>query len=293
MGKDILHVVPHDDAWAVKREGNERASSTHETQKDAIDAARGFAKDGDDIVIHRPDGTIREKVTYTAGNGEGREGTTNGSRKVQARDVMSVGSRVSWGAVLAGSVVAIAVYAALTMLAIALGVTTVDSIQSDVFAISALVVVIFNSLVALFIGGFVASRATVGEDKTESLIYGLLVWGALFVFTLLTTAGMGMGLGMMASNLARPQAAQTQNPAADDMATKLGLSEEQQQKYQEMYGQAQQVTSQASPTTMAWLGFGGMVLSILASIAGAVCGAGPELVVRQLRDRRGAAVKTT
>ncbi len=40
MAKDTLHVVPHDDSWAVKREGNERSSSTHSTQKEAIDAAR-------------------------------------------------------------------------------------------------------------------------------------------------------------------------------------------------------------------------------------------------------------
>jgi Uncharacterized protein conserved in bacteria (DUF2188) len=40
MAKSVLHVVPHNDTWAVKREGNERASSTHPTQKEAIEAAR-------------------------------------------------------------------------------------------------------------------------------------------------------------------------------------------------------------------------------------------------------------
>jgi hypothetical protein len=293
MGKDVLHVVPHEEAWAVKREGNERASSTHDTQKDAIDAARGFAKDGDDIVIHRPDGTIREKVTYTETNGEVKNTNSNGGRKVELHDVRSVGSRVSWGAVLAGSVVAIAVYAALTMLAIALGITTIDAMNRDTFAVSALVVMIFNTLVSLFVGGFVASRATAGEDKTEALIYGILVWGSLFVFTLLTSTGLGLGLGMMASNVARPQAEQGQSPSSEDVATSLGLSEEQKQKYSEVYGEARQVASQADPTTMAWLGFGGMVLSILASVGGAICGAGPELVLRQLRDRRTTVVKST
>jgi hypothetical protein len=118
------------------------------------------------------------------------------------------------------------------------------------------------------------------------LIYGILVWGSLFVFTLLTSTGLGVGLGMMASNVARPQADQGQNPSSADLASSLGLSEEQQQKYREVYGEARAVTSQADPTTMAWLGFGGMVLSILASVGGAIAGAGPELVIRQLRDRR-------
>jgi len=40
-------VVPHDGSWAVKREGNERASSTHKTQREAIDAARELATEGD------------------------------------------------------------------------------------------------------------------------------------------------------------------------------------------------------------------------------------------------------
>src|SRR5215204_5340851 len=70
MAKSVLHVVPHNhEDWAVKREGNERASSTHATQKEAIEAARELAKELDDIVIHRPDGTIRERVTYYGSNG--------------------------------------------------------------------------------------------------------------------------------------------------------------------------------------------------------------------------------
>src|SRR5262245_48597032 len=102
MAKDVLHVVPHDQAWAVRREGNERVSSTHPTQKDTIEAAREMAKERDDIVIHRPDGTIRERVTYfgTAepANGETRTTTTR-ETELDPRDVASVGSRVSWEAV--------------------------------------------------------------------------------------------------------------------------------------------------------------------------------------------------
>ena len=48
-----VHVVPNGEGWAVKKEGNERVSSTHETQKAAIDAAREMAKEGDELVIHR------------------------------------------------------------------------------------------------------------------------------------------------------------------------------------------------------------------------------------------------
>ncbi len=59
------HVVPHKDGWAVKREGSGRAGSLHPTQRDAIDRAREAAqKDGSEVVIHRPDGRIRDKDSY-------------------------------------------------------------------------------------------------------------------------------------------------------------------------------------------------------------------------------------
>lgn len=38
------HVVPHQDGWAVKGAGNQRATSVHDTQQQAIDAARNIAR---------------------------------------------------------------------------------------------------------------------------------------------------------------------------------------------------------------------------------------------------------
>lgn len=64
MGKN-QHVVPHDDDWAVRGEGNSRLTSIHSTQQDAIDAARDIARnERSEVVIHRPDGTIRDKDSY-------------------------------------------------------------------------------------------------------------------------------------------------------------------------------------------------------------------------------------
>ncbi|MBL0946456.1 MAG: DUF2188 domain-containing protein [Hydrogenophaga sp.] len=59
------HVVPHKDGWAVKGAGNSRATSVHDTQKQAIDAGRGIAKNqGSELVTHRPDGRIRDKDSH-------------------------------------------------------------------------------------------------------------------------------------------------------------------------------------------------------------------------------------
>lgn len=59
------HVVPHGGSWAVKGEGNKRATSVHDTQKGATDAARRIAQNqGSELVIHRPDGRIRDKDSH-------------------------------------------------------------------------------------------------------------------------------------------------------------------------------------------------------------------------------------
>jgi hypothetical protein len=64
MGKN-QHVVPHDDQWAVKPEGAERAGSLHPTQREAIDVARDRAiRDGGEVVIHDRHGRIRDKDSY-------------------------------------------------------------------------------------------------------------------------------------------------------------------------------------------------------------------------------------
>jgi len=64
MGKN-QHVVPYQDKWAVRGEGNEKVTSTYDTQAEAIQRAREIAiNQRSEVVIHRPDGTIRDKDSY-------------------------------------------------------------------------------------------------------------------------------------------------------------------------------------------------------------------------------------
>ena len=59
------HVVPHENGWAVRGEGNERSTSVHDTQQQAIDVAREIARNQQsELVIHRPNGQIRDKDSY-------------------------------------------------------------------------------------------------------------------------------------------------------------------------------------------------------------------------------------
>lgn len=65
MSKRDIHVVPHPDGWAVKREGAERASSVHERKVDALEAGRALArKDEVELVIHGLDGRIQDSDSY-------------------------------------------------------------------------------------------------------------------------------------------------------------------------------------------------------------------------------------
>jgi uncharacterized protein YdaT len=65
MTKKDIHVVPHKDGWATKKEGAERAGAVTDTQKAAIERARDQAKrEHVEVVIHGKDGKIRDSDSY-------------------------------------------------------------------------------------------------------------------------------------------------------------------------------------------------------------------------------------
>jgi len=59
------HVVPHGIGWAVRGEGNKRATRLARTQKEAIEIAIRIAQNqGSEVLIHGRDGRIRARETY-------------------------------------------------------------------------------------------------------------------------------------------------------------------------------------------------------------------------------------
>ena len=65
MTKKDIHVVRHGDSWATRKEGAARVGHTADTQQKAFEHAREQAKrEGVEVVIHRPDGTIRNSNSY-------------------------------------------------------------------------------------------------------------------------------------------------------------------------------------------------------------------------------------
>ncbi|MEO1030459.1 MAG: DUF2188 domain-containing protein [Bacteroidota bacterium] len=60
------HVVPYQDGWAVRREGNKRITSKHRKQSTAIRKAKTLAKRYKaDVIIHRESGGIRDRLSYS------------------------------------------------------------------------------------------------------------------------------------------------------------------------------------------------------------------------------------
>lgn len=62
-GKD-LHVIPDSfEGWMLKDEGSEEPEGYYDTQDEAVSAGRELAsKTGVALVIHKPDGTVRDKT---------------------------------------------------------------------------------------------------------------------------------------------------------------------------------------------------------------------------------------
>lgn len=220
---------------------------------------------------------------------------------VQTEDLVPVRSRISWGAIVAGSVLALALYFLLTLFGGAIGFTISGSTTSQTLGIAAAVWAVLVTAVCLFIGGFVASQLTVGENKTEAMMYGLLVWAVVFAMLLwLMATGVRVGFNAMvgvATSGSAVATATAQNTTQEDweaVARRAGFSQQQvddvKQKAKDAPAQAKQAIDDPATrqraeavahdageaaTKVTWYTFLGTLVSMLAAAAGGYVGAGP------------------
>jgi len=287
MAQDRLHVVPHEDGWAVKAENTSGPESTHSTQREAIDAARELCrKKESDLVIHRLDGTIRNVYVYGESNNNNQDyeeekemanTRTERRERVEINDVASVGSRISWGAILAGAFVSLAMMITLGVLCSALGLTVSDRMSDRTMYYGAMICAAVVILGSLFVGGYIVSCATAGETKTESIMYGIILWGAVVaIMTGLTAAGVNVGANaVMAANHTTNNNAVTL--PSDEWLTQVGLTPAQVERFHQYKDEVRP----SSSATAAWWTFAGILLSMAASVGGAILGAGPTLFLRR------------
>ena len=115
-----------------------------------------------------------------------------------ASDLLSVKSRVSWGAITAGAMVALSIYIVLSMLGVAFGIEVAARRTDANLGAGAAIYAIATLLLAMFFGGWATSRLAVGESKLEAILYGLILWGVLFMGMIwLLSVGIRTGFGAM------------------------------------------------------------------------------------------------
>jgi hypothetical protein len=194
-------------------------------------------------------------------------------------DVQSVGSRVSWGALLAGAILAIAIYFLLMTLGSAVGLSLRNRVRTEPLQETALAWSLLTFCVALFIGGMMTSLFTVGENKTEAVVYGVIMWAiVLGVFFVLAAIGLHSGVVMMAQR--------TETNSWDMMAREAGVPADQIDTWRQRLNQpttAAPNQMSEGATRIAWYAFGGSWLSMICAALGAWLGAGPTFRIIAVR----------
>jgi hypothetical protein len=176
------------------------------------------------------------------------------------RDVASVGTRVSWGAVFAGAILALAIGLLCGTLGAAVGISVHDRTSVDKLMTGSMAWAYITTFIALFVGGLVTTLLTVGEDKTEAVLHGVLMW-ALLIGILLSLAGMGIRVGVNMVGLAYDQ---------NDVRRTIDQAAAPENR---------PVVNEEAAKRYAWYTFAGTWLSMLAAAGGAFAGAGPTFRV--------------
>ncbi len=103
--------------------------------------------------------------------------------------------RISWGAIIAGMVMALVIQLFFSLLGTGIGLSTVDPAQYDTpsaasLGIGAAIWWVVSSILALFAGGWVAGHLAPSPLRSDALLHGLVTWGlaTIMAFYLLASA---------------------------------------------------------------------------------------------------------
>jgi hypothetical protein len=215
--------------------------------------------------------------------------TTGNGQQVRPEDVFPVRSRVSWPAIFAGAAVALAVYFLLGSLATALGLSILSergNTGERTVANGAFFIAVFSALVALFIGGFVATQTAVGENRSEAVIHGIVLWGVTFVALVwlgasVAPTGLPMRGGVAPDTQARAAVTEQDLREAGLTPTKEQL-DNLNARLTSAGGEIKHAADDPRIRAAAWWSFAGILLSMGAAVAGALCGAGPTFEFHHL-----------
>jgi hypothetical protein len=236
----------------------------------------------------------------------------------RASDLLPVRSRVSWGAIAAGAMVALTIYVVFALLGVALGIEAAVRGTEDYLGTGTAIYSILSLLIAMFFGGWATSRLAVGESKTEAFLYGLILWGVLFAgMVWLLSSGVRTGFGALVGAASGAYVTEGGRLDVDRVARDLkqaGLDEATIGKYRGYFERirddlgaaadvgrevsadpaARQAAGRAAQTARwaSWWSLVGVLASLAAVVAGSLIGAGellqlvPVLGVRRATGAR-------
>ena len=110
-------------------------------------------------------------------------------------------ARLSWPAIFAGVVLAIAIQLVLALLGAGIGLSLVDPVQGSTpsaggFGIGAGLYWIVSTIIALAAGSYAAARVAGVHDRFGGVVHGLTIWGVTLILTLyLVTSAVGGIIG--------------------------------------------------------------------------------------------------
>ncbi len=155
-------------------------------------------------------------------------------------------------------------------LGIAIGMSVSDDVTSRSLGTGAGVWGFLSLLIALFAGGWVTTQVTVGESRTEAVLYGVVLWATTSVLLLSLAAG-GVRVGM-------DTAAAMQSISGNNQVAATPQVERTPEERQSDMERAREAGREGS-----WWAFAGILMSMVAAVGGALIGP-IELTVR--RDSR-------
>jgi len=207
---------------------------------------------------------------------------------VTAEDIVPVHSRISWGPVMAGAVLALATYLLLTLVGTALGLSIHGRVSDRGLAIGAVVWAVITTAWSLFVGGFVASQFTTGENKIEGAVYGFIVWAVVFAMIVsLLAAGVRAGFGAMVGVANTAGTVANVNGNWEEIARKNGATDADIERARSdmttapvtvrnaINDPANRQAAEEHATRAAWYSVLGTVISMLAAGFGGYVGSGP------------------
>jgi hypothetical protein len=117
---------------------------------------------------------------------------------VERTPTLFEGMKIAWGGIFAGVLAGIGTLILLSSLGLAIGISTVDprDPSASVIGTGAAIWTSLTLLIALFVGGWAATRLSMLWERTTALYEGMLVWVISMVLILYLAAS---GIGLVAS----------------------------------------------------------------------------------------------